>query len=535
MIEQKELQQNLLRRQAVGDFLRRAAARHPDKLLLAFGDNRFTYQELDLAVNRTAHALMEMGLKKGDVLAIMSQNCYQMVLLMWACFKTGIWYAPVNYLLQGAEIAYQINHCEADAFIVESAFIQPVQEVSAQLGTVRHYGMINLAGIDLPEGWFEVGELISGDHPDHEPEVLLHGDDPASIIYTSGTTAAPKGGLIPNCSYFSQAASFLSDNGPGLNEQDVWMMNIPLFHIGASSVFTAMVKAGGTVHGTYSIDPVESMEIIQKEKITALIWPPTLYAGLLAMDLSQYDLSSLRKCIWFGGSMPLGALQKWMDLCPNATFGVHWSQTEINTTGTLGWLKDNILPEAGNIIGKPLPDTEFRIVDANDNEVPPGEKGEIVLRTPAAMLGYYKDEQKTEEVFRNGWLHTGDVGRLGQDNNYYFVDRVKDMIKTGGENVSCLEVEEVFNSHPDVQVCAVFGIPHPYWIEGVTAVVVPTSDSLTESDLLDYAQNHLAKFKLPKKLILIKNEALPISPTGKILRKELRVAYNDVYEGVTGK
>jgi fatty-acyl-CoA synthase len=535
MSEKEGYQQNLLRRQAIGDFLRRTAKKHPNKLVLAFKNKKFTYREFDEAVNRTAHALTALGLKKGDALAIMSQNCYQMALLMWACFKTGIWYAPVNYLLRGPEIIFQLNHCEAFVFIVESAFLEPVKNVTNELKTVEKFGLINLAGIDLPPGWFDVDELLSGDYPDSEPEVIINGDDPASIIYTSGTTAAPKGALIQHCSYFSQCASFLSAAGPRITEQDVWMMNIPLFHIGASSVFVACAKGGATIHGTYGIDPIEAMELIQKEKITCLIWPPTLYTGLLGLNLEQYDLNSLRKCVWFGGSMPLDALEKWMKLCPQAVFGAHWSQTEINITGTLVWLDDHKLPDAGNIIGKPLLDTEIRIVDADDKDVPPGQPGEIVIRSPSVMLSYYKDAERTAETIRNGWLHTGDVGRLGEDGNYYFVDRVKDMVKTGGENVSCLEVEEVLNSHPDVQVSAVFGIHHPYWIEGVTAVVIPASNNLTEDNLSDYAQKHLAKYKVPKKFILIKYEQLPVSPTGKILRKELRVLYKDIYKDVKGK
>jgi len=535
MYEKEEYQQNLLRRQAVGDFLRRTAKRLPNKLLMAFKDNKFTYKEFDEAVNRTAHALMALGLKKGDALAIMSQNCYQMALLMWACFRTGIWYAPVNYLLRGAEIVFQLNHCEARVFIVESAFLDPVKNVHNELSIVEKFGLINLASIDLPPGWFDVDELLSGNYPDSEPEVIIHGDDPASIIYTSGTTAAPKGALIQHCSYFSQCASFLSSSGSRITEHDIWMMNIPLFHIGASSVFVACVKGGAAIYGTYGIDPIEALELIQKEKVTSLIWPPTLYTGLLGMDLGQYDLSSLRKCVWFGGSMPLDALKKWMELCPEATFGAHWSQTEINITGTLAWLDDHKIPEAGNIIGKPMPDTEIKIVDENDEDVSPGKTGEIVIRSPSVMLEYYKNEEKTKEVFKNGWLHTGDVGRLGEDGNYYFVDRVKDMVKTGGENVSCLDVEEVLNSHPDVQVSAVFGVHHPYWVEGVTAVVVPASKNLTEDILKDYAQKHLAKYKIPKKFILVEYGQLPVSPTGKILKRELRVIYKDIYKNVKGK
>ena len=529
------LRQNLLRRQAVGDFLKRTTKRYPDRVAFRFRDKVFTYQQLDSAVNRACHALKELGFRKGDVMAILSQNCHQMAILMWACFKSGIWYAPVNFLLKGPEIVYQVNHCDAKIFIVESAFLDTVKAVSGELKSIRKYGMINLAGINLPEGWVNVDDLFSDHYPATEPEVIINGEDVASIIYTSGTTAAPKGALLSNGSYFSQAANFLIPSGPGIEETDNMMLNIPLFHVGASSIFVAFAKVGGRVAFTYGIDPGEALDLIQKEKITGLIWPPTLYAGLLYMPLEKYDLSSLRKCVWFGGSMPLDVLQKWMDLCPGATFGVHWSQTEINITGTITYFKDKKLPRAGNIIGRSLLDTEIMIVDGQDHEVAPGEVGEIVLRTPSAMLGYYKDKEKTAETLRNGWLHTGDVGQLGEDGFYYFVDRVKDMIKSGGENVSCLEVEEALNAHPDVLVSAVFGAPHPYWIEGVTAVIVPASDRLTEDNLMEYARSTIAKHKVPKKFILVKGHELPVSPTGKVLKRELRKIYQDIYKDAKGK
>ncbi|NPU85234.1 MAG: AMP-binding protein [Syntrophaceae bacterium] len=535
MKEDDKLSQNRLHRQAVGDFLKRTAKRSPERIAFMFRDRVFTYARMDAAANRVCHGLQDMGLKKGDCLAILSQNCHQMAILMWACFKSGIWYAPVNFLLRGPEIVYQVNHCDAKAFFVESGLLDAVRPIMGELKTVEKYGLINLAGIALPEGWIDVDTLFSEQYPDTEPDVLIDGKDVASIIYTSGTTAAPKGALLSNGSYFSQAASFLTSAGPWIEAHDKIMMNIPLFHVGASSISVAFAKIGAGVVYTYGIDPVECLEIIQKEKITSLIWPPTLFAALLSFPVEKYDLSSLKKCVWFGGAMPLDVLRKWMDLCPGATFAVHWSQTEINITGTITWFTDGKLPEAGNIIGRPLLDAEIRIVDLHDRDVAPGEVGEIVLRSPSVMTEYYKDAKNTADTLRNGWLHTGDVGRLGEDGNYYFVDRLKDMIKTGGENVSCLEVEDVLNTHPDVLVSAVFGVPHPYWVEGVTAVIVPKAEGLTEAALLEYARSRMAGYKIPKKFILIKGHELPVSPTGKILKRELRKMYQDVFKDVKGK
>jgi fatty-acyl-CoA synthase len=533
MNEKDKLQQNLMRRQAVGDYLKRAAAKLPDKTALIFRDKRFSYGEFNAVVNRAAHALSELGIKKGDVVAVISQNCHQMAILMWSCFKIGAWYSPLNYLLRGSEITYQVNHSGAKIFFVESALLDAVKEVENELKTVKHFGLINLKGIDLPKGWIDVEGLFSDKYPNTEPEVIINDSDVASLIYTSGTTAAPKGAMISNGSYFSQSCNFLYPRNAWFDEEDVYLMNIPLYHIGASSIFVAFVKAGATSIATYGSDPVEMLDVVQKEKVTYFIWPPTLYAGMLRMPLEKYDLSSLKKLVWFGGSMPMDAFRRWHEICPQATLMSHCSQTEINITFTFGRYPEE--PEAGNVIGKPAPDVELRLVDENDKDVPEGQPGEAIVRTPSVMLGYYKNEEATAKVFRGGWLHTGDVLRRGKDGNYYYIDRQRDMVKSGGTNIACLEVEEILNSHPDIEVSAVFGVFHPYWVEGLTAAIVPKSESLTEEDVMEYAKEKLAAYKLPKKIILLKRDELPVSPTGKILKRELRVSYKDIYKGVNGK
>lgn len=528
-----DLQMNLMRRQAVGDFLKRSAARQPDKTAFVFRDKRFSYREFNAVVNKVAHALGELGIKKGDVVAVMSQNCHQMAILMWACFKIGAWYSPMNYLLRKGEITYQINHAGAKIFFVESALLDVVKEVENELKTVKQYGLINLKGIDLPKGWVDFEDLFSNKYPDAEPEVIIEDSDVASLIYTSGTTAAPKGVMISNSSYFSQSLNFLNPEVAWFGLEDVYLMNIPLYHIGASSIMVAFIKQGATIIATYGSDPMEMLDLIQKDRITYLIWPPTLYAGMLGLPLRKYDLSSLKKLVWFGGSLPMNVFREWKEICPQANLMSHCSQTEINITFTFGRYFEE--PEGGNVIGKLSPDVELRLVDENDVDVPEGELGEAIVRTPSVMLGYYKNEEATAEVFKGGWHHTGDVLRKGKDGFYYYIDRMKDMVKSGGTNVACLEVEEVLNSHPDVEVSAVFGAPHPYWIEGVTAAIIPNSKSLTEGDVIEYAKKTLAAYKLPKKIIFLKWDEFPVSPTGKILKRKLRDTYKDIYKGEKGK
>jgi fatty-acyl-CoA synthase len=533
MEQSRSFQMNILRRAMVGDMFERTAKRIPDETAFVFRKTRLTYKELNALTNRAAHALMEIGLKKGDTLAIMSHNCHQMAILLYACLKSGVRYSPLNFLLRGKEISYQVNHSDAKVMFVEDDLLSEVQKVIEDIPMVQRFGLINLKGVELPKGWINVDDLISEKYLETTPEVILNDEDIATIMYTSGTTAAPKGVALQQRSYIAMATSFVMYPWKDMQEVDVYLMNIPLYHVGATNLMIALLSIGGKIVATHIPDPMEILKLIQEEKVTYLVWPPTLYSALLQFPYDKYDLSSLKKLIWFGGAMPLDVFRKWKKICPQATMGSHLSQTECGTIGTSAWFKDE--PLAGNVIGRVEPFLEIRLVDENGKEVPVGKPGEALFRSPGVMMGYYKDEKSTAETLKDGWLHTGDIFTKGHDGFYYYFDRKKDMIKTGGENVACIEVEETLNSHIDIEISAVFATPHHHWGEAVVAAVVPKRESLTEAEVAEFAKDKLAGHKIPKKIIMMKRTELPVSPTGKILKRVLREKYQSVFKDAKGK
>jgi fatty-acyl-CoA synthase len=286
----------------------------------------------------------------------------------------------------------------------------------------------------------------------------------------------------------------------------------------------------------YTVDPKALLEDASKEGITYLIYPPTLFTGLLQLPVPNVDeylskaFSTVKKCLSFGANMPEAIARRWIErILPSAYWMNYYGQTELTPLGTTLQHADFLRKiereaELGEAIGKPHVTVEAKLVDEDDDEVPVGEVGEIVVRSPSIMLGYYRMEEKTKEAFRNGWLHTGDLARVDEEGYYYFVDRKKDIVKTGGENVSTYEVEGLIFKHPKVADVAVIGLPDPHWGEAVTAVVVPRSgETIKEEEIIEFCKKNLAGYKVPKR-VFIKQE-IPKNPSGKILKKDLKAQY----------
>ncbi len=281
-----------------------------------------------------------------------------------------------------------------------------------------------------------------------------------------------------------------------------------------------MFHLGGKLVLEYAPNPVEILELTQKERITYWVYPPTLYQVLPSMpDFDSYDLSSLKKYISFGAVMPVPLLQQWKNMFPDSEWRNYYGQTESAPLGST--LQPEDFETKIDSTGRPHLGVEIKIFD--DNEVPVGEVGEIVMRSPSVMKGYYKLEEKTAETLRGGWLHTDDLGRFDEDGFLYFVDRKEDMIKTGGENVASKEVEDVLFKHEKVMQVAVIGLPDEYWMEAVTAVVVPYPGvEVTEDEIIACVKENLAGYKVPKRVIIMAMEDMPVLPSGKILKREPR-------------
>ncbi len=517
------------RHQALGDLPRRTANRFPDKLALVDGDTRLTFAELEALISRTTAALDAAGLQKGDRLALLSHNCWQFVVLSFATARLGVTLVPVNFMLGPDEIAYILDHSESSAFVVEEALVKTAEAAlsSAAAGSVRIKAVIGSGSAEAadggPDGWVDVRTWF--EHDGEAPTVIVEDDAPLRLMYTSGTESRPKGAELSSRSLMWQYVSCIVDGG--MESGDVEVHSLPLYHCAQLDCFLGPdMYLGATSIILPGPDPAALLRTIETEHVTKLFAPPTVWIALLRCpDFDNTDLSSLRKGYYGASAMPVEVLNELRERLPNVRLWNFYGQTEMAPLATILGPEEQ-LSHAGSA-GRAALNVETRVVDDDDNPVPPGTVGEIVHRSPHAMLGYYKDEEKTAEAFRNGWFHSGDLGFLDEDGRLSVVDRKKDMIKTGGENVASREVEEAIYQLDSVAEVAVFGVSHPRWIEAVVAVVVPKPDaSLTEQDVIEHARKHLAGYKTPKRVVIA--EALPKNPSGKILKRELREEHAEI-------
>ena len=459
------------RQHSAGDLLHRSAARYPGKLAVVAGDLRVSYAEFDAAVNRTAHALAGRGVAKGDRLALLSHNCWQYVLLVFAAARIGVVLVPVNFMLGAEEIAFILRHCGACGMVAEDGLAATADKALAAAGIgggIR--GWIGSSGAAPAAGWEDVdGWWRSGD--DSAPEVGIADDDPLRLMYTSGTESRPKGVMLSSRSLISQYVSCVVDGG--MSADDVEVHALPMYHCAQLDCFFCVdVYLGATSVILPGPDPAALLAAIAAEKVTKLFCPPTVWISLLRHpDFETTDLSSLRKGYYGASPMPAEILRELQRRLPQVRLWNFYGQTEMAPVATILGPSEQV--ERAGSAGRAALNVETMIAGEDGNPVPPGQVGEIVHRSPHAALGYFNDEDKTAEAFRGGWFHSGDLGIMTEDGYLSVVDRKKDMIKTGGENVASREVEEAIYELDGVAEVAVFGISHPQWIEAVTAVVVP--------------------------------------------------------------
>jgi fatty-acyl-CoA synthase len=514
------------RQQSLGDLPRRTARRVPDKLAIVDGDTRLTFAELDALVDRTAAAMHDAGLAKGDRLALLCHNCWQFVVLNFAAARAGVVLVPVNFMLGGDEIAYILDHSGATAFVAEDALL-PVAEqaVAASGGGVRQRLVVRLHGGDVAEGWRDLQDWL--DHDGADPGVPVADDDPVRMMFTSGTESRPKGALLTSRSLLWQYVSCVVDGSMGADDVD--LHTLPLYHCAQLDCFLGVdVYLGATSVILPGPDPAAILRAIEEHRVTKFFAPPTVWIGLLrAPGFDEADLSSLAKGYYGASPMPVEILKEIQERLPDVDLWNFYGQTEMAPLATILGPGEQ-LSHAGSA-GRAALNVETRIVDDLDQQVPAGTVGEIVHRSPHATLGYYHDHAKTAEAFRGGWFHSGDLGYVDEDGRLYVVDRKKDMIKTGGENVASREVEEAIYQFEGVAEVAVFGISHPRWVEAVAAVVVPKPGAtLTSEQVIEHSRSVLAAYKTPKYVVVA--DALPKNPSGKILKRRLR----DEHAGLAG-
>ncbi|MRH89693.1 long-chain-fatty-acid--CoA ligase [Nocardia sp. SYP-A9097] len=511
------------RRQGLGDLLRRSAARVPDKTALVWRERRESFAELDAAVNRVAHSLADRGVAQGDRIALYSHNCREFVLLYFALARLGAISVPINFMLTADEVAYILGHSGAVGFIAEDALGVEAEAAVKQLGDseIRLFGWIGSNGLPAPAGWAEV--TAWDDHADaSEPDVFVGDDDPVQLMYTSGTESRPKGAIMSGRGLIAQYMSAIVDGR--MTADDIEVHALPLYHCAQLHCFlTPDIYLGATSILLPGPDPATLLRTVETERATKLFCPPTVWLSLLRHpDFDKYDLSSLRKGYYGASIMPVEVLHELAERLPGVGLANFYGQTELAPLATVLTPEDQ-LTKPGSA-GRPALNVETRVVDDDDEPVGVGVVGEIVHRSPHAMLGYWNDPAKTAEAFRGGWFHSGDLGIMDADGYLSVVDRKKDMIKTGGENVASREVEEVLYQHPDISEAAVVGIPHPHWIEAVIAIVVARDGTApTAESVQAHCKAQLAGFKVPKFVTFV--AALPKNPSGKILKRELRTEH----------
>jgi fatty-acyl-CoA synthase len=508
-----------LSRQTLGDLLRRTRQRSPNKLAIRCGEVDWTYAEFDNVCDRLASGLAARGVEIGDRVAVISRNSHAFVALRFALARLGAVLVPINFMLSADEANYILQHSGAKLLCVDSGFAKLGGEASKATDICQTVWLPGEDKTDPVPGLTTFQELL---HVDVPPDRVIAGSNLAQIIYTSGTESRPKGAMLTHDALISEYVTCLVD--AEIAASDVVLHALPLYHCAQLDVFFGpCVYVGATSIITSKPTPENLLAIMAKYAINSFFAPPTVWIGLLrAPQFDDTDLSALRKGYYGASIMPVEVLKEIQRRLPQVRLWNLYGQTEIAPLATVLKPEDQ-LHKAGSA-GRPGLNVETRVVDDNMNDIKSGEIGEIVHRSPQLLSGYYRDDERTAAAFAGGWFHSGDLATIDEEGYITVVDRKKDMIKTGGENVASREVEEAIYCVEGVSEVAVIGLPHPKWIEAVTAVIVTKQGhALTEAQVQSALAGRLAPFKIPKRIIF--TNTLPRNPSGKLLKRELRLTY----------
>jgi fatty-acyl-CoA synthase len=488
------------------------ADRFPDRPCLVWGGTTLTYAELARRASRTAAGLAALGVGRGDVVALLLYNCPEFIEAMLAVARLGAIVMPINWRLAGEEVAYVAGHAGA-SLVVSEPELAPLAEAA-----VRSQPRARVVGVGGVVGDWIAFEALGGGGST-VPLADVAADDVHRLMYTSGTTARPKGVMITYANLYWKNIAHLVEFG--VTGADRGLACGPLYHVGALDLTaTTLLYAGGTVeiHRKFEAAPV--LDALEHHGISNVWLAPSMVNQILAHpSLPGRDLSRVRFIIDGGEKMPLPLIERLLHAFPSAWFADAYGLTE-TVSGDTFLDKGATLSKLGSV-GKPCLHLEVAIWDDSDRPVAPNELGEIVLRGPKVFKGYWKDPGATADAFRGGWFHTGDIGLLDEEGYLYIVDRKKDMIVSGGENIASPEIERVLYEHPAVLEAAVVGRPDPRWGEVPVAFVVCRPDmKATEGEIREHCLARLAKFKVPRAIDFI--DALPRNPSGKVLKRVLR-------------
>lgn len=499
----------------IGDWIQKWSFLQPNKRALIFEDRPFTYQEVNLRTNRLCHFLLDLGIREGDRISVLLYNCHQYIEIFFAISKIGAILVPLNWRLAGPELEFIINDSGSRMIIFDSEFEDVISSIRPRLNFSN--GDYIRVGPPGPS-WamdYEKGLLES---PVHEPrlQVSAGDEDPHVLMYTSGTTGIPKGAILSHRKTFFNALN--ADIFYNLTSEDIMIVSRPLFHSGGLLVETAPVLyKGGTLILRKRFRPHEILETIQKHRVTLLEMAATVYQFILQeCDLNQYDLSSIRSYFTGGERVPKAMLKEYYR--KGITISQIFGQTEASTITFLS--PADAALKIGSV-GLPVFHGEVRIVDKAGKEVSPGVVGEIIIKGPTLMSGYWNRPDLTAETIRDGWLYTGDLAQMDEEGYIYIIDREKDMYISGGENVYPAEIEKVLHTHPKIFDAGIVGVPDEKWGEvGKAFIVLKPGEMMSNGEVFDFLKGKVAKYKIPKYVEYI--EELPKTASGKIQKFVLK-------------
>lgn len=501
----------------MGSVVRRSAAQYPDRVAMIFREERVTFRDFNLRVNRCAHALLGLDLSKGDHFAVLGRNSVQYLEMCHASAKVGTVFGPLNWRLAPQELAFIVNDADNRVLMVEAGLQELASQFVSELKDVK---LVVYGGRPTLPGALSYEDLVAA-ASDEEPAGEVMGCDEAVIMYTSGTTGLPKGAVLTHSNICWDSLAALTYVPPQQN--DCFLLSMPMSHVsGLHTQTTTFLARGLPMVIMDQWEPEEACRLIERYRVTLAYILVTPLLQLLASETRRkYDLTSLRRLMTAAAKYtPEVTIQAMSDLGVESVYFMYGLTEAAPIVTTTEYTVQMIAKP--NTLGQPCWYNDVRVVDDEDRPLPCGQVGEIIVRGPNVFKGYYKRPEANAQVLKNGWLHTGDLGYFDEDNLLFFVDRKKDMIKSGGENVYSLEVELALQKVvPEAREIVVVGVPDPKWGEAVTAfIVLQPGAELTEAEVIGRGRQLLGGYKLPKRVVF--RTELPKNVSGKVLKRKLR-------------
>lgn len=513
------------------DIVDRNALMYPERTATVWGDTRYTFKEFKQRVNKLANVMEQLDIVKGDRVAVLSRNCSPYIELYFALAQAGRTIVPLNYRNREKELTYVIQNSGANTLFVGEDYTDTIDSIRGEIKGVKNFISIGKKAKDYLEY-----EAVLSEGSDRELNVETSSRDVSALIYTSGTTGRPKGAMLTQKTFLTEVRN--SHATVPLSYRDVGLNFFPYYHVGFVRTPTFMAMGATNISDDFS--PEAACKLMEKEKVTQTAMSPAqLNLFVNYSDIGKYDISSLRKVICGGGQTSLAALKKLFEVV-SRYFDFIWitlGMTEACACLTGKIITREMLPEieretaslkgrrsSGVTVGTAYAYCQVRVVGDNDEDVPPWEVGEIVCRGDNVMKGYWRLPEATKETLRNGWLQSGDLGLFTDKGELYVVDRKKDMILSGDENIYPAEIEETLHSHPAVLEAAVIGVPDERWGETVKGVVVLKEGAKADDkEIIEFCKERLSSYKKPSSIDFV--EELPRNPSGKVLKTELRKRY----------